>query len=124
MKDKRPVNLDLSTIHQPRAAITSILHRISGVIVFVGTAVLLWLLDTSLSSSEGFTRLREAGMSPMAKLIIWGVLAALVYHLVAGIRHLLMDAGIGESFEGGPRGATIVLVVSAVLIVLTGVWVW
>lgn len=124
MKDKRPVNLDLSTIHQPRAAIASILHRISGVIVFAGTAILLWLLDISLTSPEGFAELREAGMSPLAKLIIWGVLAALGYHMVAGVRHLLMDIGIGESSEGGPRGAVIVFAVSAVLIVLLGVWVW
>jgi succinate dehydrogenase / fumarate reductase cytochrome b subunit len=124
VKDKRPVNLDLTTIHQPLAAITSIAHRISGIIVFAGTAVLLWLLDTSLASPEGFARLREAGLAPASKFLVWVVLAALAYHMVAGVKHLLMDMGIGESRAGGPRGARITIIVSAVLIVLLGVGVW
>jgi succinate dehydrogenase / fumarate reductase, cytochrome b subunit len=57
-------------------------------------------------------------------LIIWSVLAALAYHTVAGIRHVFMDCGIGESLKGGQRGAILVLVLAAVLIVLAGVWLW
>ncbi|MNY70494.1 Succinate dehydrogenase cytochrome b556 subunit [compost metagenome] len=56
--------------------------------------------------------------------MIWGLLSALLYHLVAGVRHLVMDAGVGETLEGGKLGSKIVIVVSAVLIVLLGVWVW
>ncbi len=63
-------------------------------------------------------------LAPFARFLLWGVLSALVYHLVAGIKHLLLDLGIGESKEGGPRGAQITIVVSVVLIVLLGVWVW
>jgi succinate dehydrogenase / fumarate reductase cytochrome b subunit len=47
-----------------------------------------------------------------------------MYHLTAGIRHLIMDLGIGETLEGGKLGAKIVFIVSAILIVLTGVWIW
>ncbi len=124
MKNKRPVNLDISTIHLPLAALTSIAHRISGIIVFVGIAILLWLLDASLASETSFNSIKAAGMSPMAKFLVWGVAAALAYHMVAGVKHLIMDAGIGESKEGGPKGAKITIIVSAILIILLGVWIW
>ena len=124
VKSKRPVNLDLRTIRLPVTAYSSILHRISGVILFVAIAALLWMLDRSLSSEYGFEQVGATLQHPLAKLILGGILSALLYHLVAGIRHLLMDAGVGESMEGGIRGAKAVLVVSVVLIVLLGVWIW
>ncbi|WP_204311073.1 succinate dehydrogenase, cytochrome b556 subunit, partial [Stenotrophomonas maltophilia] len=58
MNSKRPVNLDLRTIKLPVTAYTSILHRISGVILFLGIAVLLFALDKSLSSEEGFEQVK------------------------------------------------------------------
>ena len=124
MKSQRPVNLDLRTIKLPITAYTSILHRISGVILFIGLAILLYGLDMSLASEEGFAQVKDCLTSPLAKLIIWGLLSALLYHLVAGVRHLLMDAGIGESLEGGKLGSKIVIAVSVILILLLGVWVW
>ncbi|WP_177412174.1 succinate dehydrogenase, cytochrome b556 subunit [Pseudomonas cavernae] len=124
VNSQRPVNLDLRTIKLPVTAYTSILHRISGVILFLGIAVLLFALDKSLASEEGFEQVKACLASPLAKLVIWGLLSALLYHLVAGIRHLIMDMGIGETLEGGKLGSQIVLAVSAVLIVLAGVWVW
>ena len=124
MNSQRPVNLDLRTIKLPVTAYTSILHRISGVILFLGIAVLLFALDKSLASEEGFEQVKACLASPLAKLVIWGPLSALLYHLVAGVRHLIMDLGIGETLEGGKLGSKIVLVVSALLIVLAGVWVW
>ncbi|MAM70551.1 MAG: succinate dehydrogenase, cytochrome b556 subunit [Gammaproteobacteria bacterium] len=124
MKDKRPVNLDISSIHLPLAAYTSITHRISGVIVFVGVAILLWLFDMSLSSEEGFSQVQALATSPLVKFIIWGILSALAYHMVAGIKHLLMDFGIGESKEAGPRGAKITIAISLLLIIALGVWIW
>ncbi|MCQ4319113.1 succinate dehydrogenase, cytochrome b556 subunit [Stutzerimonas stutzeri] len=124
VKSQRPVNLDLRTIKLPITAYTSILHRISGVILFVGVAVLLLALDVSLSSVEGFEEVKAYLGSPLAKLVVWALLSALLYHLVAGVRHLVMDTGHGETLEGGKLGSKIVLAVSAVLIVLAGVWIW
>ncbi|KQQ56216.1 succinate dehydrogenase, cytochrome b556 subunit [Pseudomonas syringae] len=124
MKSQRPVNLDLRTIKLPVTAYTSILHRISGVILFVGIAIMLYALDKSLASEEGFGEVKACLTSPLAKLVIWGLLSALLYHLVAGVRHLIMDAGVGETLEGGKLGSKIVIVVSVVLIVLAGVWIW
>jgi succinate dehydrogenase / fumarate reductase cytochrome b subunit len=120
----RPVNLDIGTIRLPITAYVSILHRISGVALFVGFAVLLWLLDLSLSGEEGFAQAASLFDSFIAKLIVWAVLAGLIYHTAAGIRHLIMDLGVGETMEGGVLGARIVLVVSVVLIVLVGAWIW
>ena len=125
MEKQRPVNLDIGTIKLPITSYVSILHRISGVILFAAIAVFLWLLDCSLSSEDGFLKVKESLANPVCKLILSGSLAALLYHLVAGIRHLIMDLGIGESLEGGRLGAKLVVIVSVVLIVLVaGVWVW
>ncbi len=124
MNTKRPVNLDLGKFHFPLPAITSILHRISGIILFVGVAFLLYGLDLSLSGEEGFRRVSDLLDSFLAKLIIWGILSALLFHLVAGIRHLLMDMGIGEELESGRLAAKLTIVISVVLIILAGVWVW
>ncbi len=124
MNNKRPVNLDIRTIHFPITAIASILHRISGVALLFATALLLWMLDSSLSGPEGFDSVKACLASVWAKLVMLLIFAGLAYHLVAGIRHLLMDCGIGESLEGGRLGAKIVMVTTALLIILAGVWLW
>ncbi|ARN76127.1 succinate dehydrogenase, cytochrome b556 subunit [Oceanicoccus sagamiensis] len=124
MTDKRPVNLDIGTIDLPLPALASITHRITGVILVAGAAVLLWLLDESLASEESFNSLKALCDSFLLKLVVWGVLSALIYHSVAGIKHLIMDLGIGETLEGGQTGAKLVLTVSAVLIILAGAMIW
>ncbi len=124
MNKNRPVNLDLTTIKFPVPAITSILHRISGVYLFIGIGFLVWMMSTSLESPEGFMAVQSVLSSGIAKLILWITVSAVLYHFVAGIKHLFMDMGIGESKEGGPKMAIGVVVISAVLIVLAGVWIW
>jgi len=124
VNDKRPVNLDLSTIKFPVTAIASITHRVTGVAIFLALPILLWMLDRSLASPESFADLKELMTSPLVKLVVWAILAVLLYHLVAGIRHLIMDAGVGESLEGGQRGAKLVFIISVVLILLVGGWIW
>ncbi|MCE8032550.1 succinate dehydrogenase, cytochrome b556 subunit [Billgrantia tianxiuensis] len=125
VNSKRPVNLDLTTIQFPLPALTSIAHRITGVILFVGLIFAFWALDKSLSSPEGFAAVRDAlANNILAKLIAWGLLSALAFHFVAGIKHLLMDVGYGVTLEGGVKKAQATVVISAVLIILAGVWVW
>lgn len=123
VNSQQPVNLDLRTIKLPITAYASILHRISGVILFFALVIALFLLDRSLSSPEGFATVKSWMSNFFVKFIIWGMLSALIYHLVAGIRHLIMDLGIGETLEGGRLGAKIVLIVSVILIVIAGVWI-
>lgn len=124
MKDNRPVNLDLMTVQFPITAIASILHRVSGVFIFIGLAVLLCMLDQSLESAESFAALKEVMSAFWAKFIVWAVLVALAYHTIAGVKHLVMDAGIGETLEGGVLGARIVFVLAAIAALLIGAWVW
>jgi succinate dehydrogenase / fumarate reductase cytochrome b subunit len=124
VNDKRPVNLDIATISLPVTAYASILHRVSGVATVVGIGILLCLLDSSLASEADFKTVQGYFDSFFVKFIVWGVLAFLIYHTVAGTRHLIQDLGIGESLEGGVKGAQAVFAISAVLIFVAGWWVW
>lgn len=124
MKADRPVNLDLTTLSLPLSAITSFLHRVSGIFLFIGSAFMVWMLHKSLASPADFAAAQNVMEHGLAKFITWGLLSSLAYHLVAGIKHLIMDAGIGETKEGGKLGAQITLVISVVLFILAGVWVW
>lgn len=123
VNSQRPVNLDLRTIKLPITAYASILHRISGVILFVCIVIALYLLGTSLSGPEGFATVKSWMSNIFVKIILWGMLSALLYHMVAGIRHLIMDLGFAENLEGGRLGAKLVLVLSVILILMAGVWV-
>ncbi len=124
MNTNRPKNLDISTIELPVSAKASILHRISGFALFFAVAFVLCALDASLESEQSFAELAAAMDSVLAKLITWGILSALGYHFVAGVKHLLMDMGIGETKEGGRTGAIVTLISGVVVVVLAGVWVW
>jgi succinate dehydrogenase / fumarate reductase cytochrome b subunit len=117
----RPVYLNLFEIRLPLAAFVSILHRASGALLFLSIPFVLWVLDASLHNRFSFYDIRETLAHPVAKVIMWGILSAFIYHLVAGIRHFFMDCGIGETKEGGFLGAQITLGVSAVLIILLGI---
>lgn len=82
------------------------------------------MLDASLASEESFNEVKRIADSFMCKLIVWAVLAGLIYHTVAGIKHLVMDLGVGESLEGGIAASKLVFAVSVILIVLVGAWIW
>lgn len=122
MEKKRPVNLNLLTIKFPCTAIASILHRISGVILFLCIPLMLGVLAKSLHSEAEFASLQQCLTTPFAKLVIWLFLAAIIYHLIAGVRHIVMDMGIAETLKGGRAGAYIVMILSAILIILVGIW--
>jgi len=125
VNSKRPVNLDLSTIKLPLSALTSITHRITGVIMFVGLIFMFWALDVSLSSPQGFESVKTVlQQNFLAKFVLWGLLSALAYHCVAGVKHLIMDLDIGVTLEGGQKMSQAVVVISVILILLAGVWVW
>lgn len=126
MKEKksRPVNLDLQTIQFPIASTASILHRISGVIMFVAVGILLWLLSLSLSSPSGFTEAADLVDSFFVKFILWGILTALSYHICGGIRHIVMDTGRYESLEQGALTAKVAMIATGVMSLLAGILVW
>lgn len=124
MKDTRPKNLNLFAIKWPLAAITSITHRVSGVFIFIAVAILLYLLELSLESEAGFATVVELFGNPLVKLLMWAIVAGLLYHLIAGCKHLIMDFGIGETKQGSLRGAQITIVLAVIAIAVTGVWIW
>lgn len=124
--DHRPINVnpsDLMTFAWPITALASITHRIAGVILFVAVAFGLYALDMSLSSEEGFETLKGMMKSPFGMFVTWGLLSALAYHFVAGIKHLIMDFGVGETIEGAQFASRLTILFSAVLIFLAGIWV-
>jgi succinate dehydrogenase / fumarate reductase cytochrome b subunit len=121
---KRPVNLDIGTIRLPITSYVSILHRVSGVILFFALAIFLWMLEGSLASEQSFNELGAMLANPICQFIIWGSLAALAYHAIAGIRHLIMDFGVGEdSFYAGRNSAWAAVVLSVVAIALLTWWI-
>lgn len=124
VNSNRPVNLDLLAFQFPLAAKSSILHRVTGIAMFVGVAFLLCALGMSLESEETFNQLLAYFDLGLVKFITWGILTALGYHAVAGVTHVLTEFGVADSKEGGRRTAMFNLIIGAVIAVLAGVWVW
>lgn len=123
-RDTRPVNLDLGTIDLPVTAYASITHRVTGVLMFFASFLMLWALDLSLASEASFNRLGDLASSPLAKGVTWAIASILTYHALAGIKHLIMDAGIGETMRGGVLGARIVFVLAAISAGVWGLLIW
>ncbi len=124
MQKKRPKHLDLSKITLPLGAKVSILHRISGVALFLALPLLIYLLSGSLSSAEAFETYRAVVAFPLMKLILIGLLWAYLHHFCTGIRFLLYDLHIGQQLETARASAKAVLVISLALTVILGVTLW
>ncbi len=127
VKSNRPVNLSMGQVLEVNlkspVAIASILHRLSGVIVFLLVPVLLWLLDKSLSSPEGFAQVQEIFNGFFVRFIVWVFVAGLIYHFIAGVKHLLADLGFAEELQSGRIAATISLILSAIGIIAAFIWI-
>ncbi len=127
MKDKRPRNLGITQIlayQLPLQGIASILHRITGLFLFISIPLLLYLLQQSLASPESFFALKGVLANWFVKLVIFGILAAFVYHLLAGIKHLIMDCGHAETKTGSRIAAQTTLVLTVIIMAGLGVWLW
>ncbi len=121
---KRPVNLNLMTIRFPITAIVSILHRLSGVLLFLGVPLLIWALDLSLSSPDEFVSLQLFLTQPLVKIGLWLFLSALVYHLLAGFRHLVMDFGYGETLTTAKITAFLAILTTLFFATAFGIYLW
>ncbi len=124
MKDRRPVHLDLTKISLPVAAAASILHRVSGIVSFAAIALLLYMLGETLRSEQSFHQLSETMRAAPIKLLLWVALSALGYHALAGVRHLFMDLGYGESLTGGRATARITIALALALAAVIGWGLW
>ena len=123
-KDKRPVNLDIGSMRLPITAYVSILHRLSGVLLFIVSGFMVWALDMSLASEQSFNDLAVILNNPIIEFFLWGILTALSYHAFAGIKHIIMDFGVGETMEGGVFGARSVIILTVVAALAWGVAIW
>ena len=122
----RPINVGIGDLLQfswPITALASITHRVAGVALFVAFGFALYVLELSLSSASGFEEVQTLLTSGIAKSILWVSLAALIYHFVAGIKHLLLDGSDAESLAVGRTAAIVTLLVSLALIALMTLWV-
>jgi succinate dehydrogenase / fumarate reductase cytochrome b subunit len=111
----------------PVMAIVSILHRVSGMIMFVLLPFIIWMFDTSLSSEVSFDRFTSvfahgAGFVPgwFFKLVALALIWSYLHHLIAGVRHLWMDATHAVGLQFGRQSANFTLAVSVVLTLLLG----
>lgn len=123
-KKKRPVYLNLILIRLPLPGFVSILHRVSGAVLFFCGFWLLWLLDASLESPERYEAMRAAIAHPLAKLVLIGLAWAFLHHFCAGIRYLFLDADIGVSLGAARKSSWAVLVASLALTALAAAWIW
>lgn len=73
---------------------------------------------------QGFENMQTWLTSPYVRFLIWLCFIPFCYHLIAGIRHLLMDVGLGVTLEKGKKAAALTIIVSAALIILAGIWLW
>lgn len=120
--EARPVYQAVLRYRYPVMAIASVLHRISGVILFFLIPLLLWVFAQSLASANGFQAIHNVLSSPLSITVVWISMAALIYHLLAGIRHMIMDLGYAESKQASRITAYTVMALTIVLLLIAGVW--
>jgi succinate dehydrogenase / fumarate reductase cytochrome b subunit len=121
----RPVYLNLVRIRLPLPGIVSILHRVSGAVLFlVGLPLLLAGVQASLASPESFAALRATASSPVVKIILIGLIWAYVHHFCAGLRYLLLDIHQFIELKPARQSSVVVLVSSLALTLLIAVRLW
>lgn len=121
----RPVYLNLFAIRQPLPAIVSILHRISGALLFVvAIPLLLWFVQRSLASPESFDAAMQPFTTPFGKLVLLVLAWSYLFHLLAGLRHLAIDLHIGIQLAPARSSAAVTLVLSVLLTLIVAVRLW
>lgn len=120
MHKNRPKHLALHKIQLPLPGLVSILHRISGALLFLALPFLLWLWQASLQSIETYTQLLDFMHHPLSKITLLGLLWVFMLHFCAGIRYLALDLHYGSSLAQARASSKWVLGVSVLLTVLIG----
>jgi succinate dehydrogenase / fumarate reductase cytochrome b subunit len=121
----RPVYLNLLAIRMPVPAIASILHRLSGaVLFFVGVPAGLWALQASLGGADAYEAMRACLSHPLAKLAALGLLWAYLHHLFAGLRHVLADVHVASELKPARQTAVLTIVAALAVTLIVGVRAW
>jgi succinate dehydrogenase / fumarate reductase cytochrome b subunit len=117
---------DLASYRLPLAGIVSILHRVSGLLMFLLLPFIVWLLDNSLTSEISFgvfTAAFNGGLGVpgvLVKLVTWALIWGYLHHFIAGVRHLWMDATHSVTKEIGHSSAIVTFAISLPLTALLG----
>jgi succinate dehydrogenase / fumarate reductase cytochrome b subunit len=119
--------VDATQYRLPLAAWVSILHRVSGALMFVLLPFVIWLFDESVTSEISYERFTTAfgagiGFVPgmLVKLAVLGLIWAYLHHFIAGVRHLWMDMTHSVTKEQGRSSAVVTLVLSLLLTAALG----
>ena len=121
---QRPVYLNLLQITLPPGGWVSILHRVSGVLLIFATPVFLWFFGRSLHDDAGYQQVASLLGAGFARLLLWGFALALWHHMLAGVRHLLLDLKIGIGKPCARLSAYIVMALDVVGALLLGMMLW
>lgn len=124
MSRPRPKYLNLFQIRLPLPGLVSILHRMSGAVLFLLLPSLLVLFELSLESAQTFARFKAVFSHWAIKLIVIGVVWAYSHHLCAGIRHLALDLNYGTELAAARASSWVVLALSVVLTLAMGAMIW
>lgn len=124
MNKQRPKHLALHQIKLPLPGIVSILHRISGLLLFFTLPLLLLMLQYSLRSIETYTQLQTVLAHPLLKLMLLGLLWAFLHHFCAGLRYLAVDLHYVRNLAQARNSSKVVMVVSLMLTVFFGAKLW
>lgn len=125
-QNHRPVYLDIPKLGS-RMSITakiSILHRVSGVLMFLAIPLVLFLLDKTLHDQSFYSQSCVFAAQPVIKLIYLALIWAVMHHVCAGIRFLFLDIEMGLERGTAQKTARLVLVVSLILTAIIGVLIW
>lgn len=124
MNKTRPKHLALHKIKLPLPGFVSILHRVSGAVLFLALPLLLAMFDQSLRSIETYTDLSEYLDHALVKLALFGLMWAFLHHFCAGLRYLAIDLHLLHGLAGARASSRWVMVVSLALTVILGVKLW
>lgn len=122
--DTRPKFLNLLQIRMPVMAVTSIAHRVSGALLFLSTPVLIYAMALSLRSPADYETLLSVLQRWPVQVLLLFVWWALLHHLLAGVRYLLMDMDRGVRLPAAARSAWTVNLAALVLTALSAFGVW
>ena len=120
----RPKYLNLVQIRLPLPGFVSILHRVSGALLFLALPLVLCAWQSSVASAEQFAQLRAAFSGGLAKLVLLALAWAFFHHICAGIRYLVMDVGAATELATARLTSKIVLAVSLALTAWVGAKLW
>jgi succinate dehydrogenase / fumarate reductase, cytochrome b subunit len=117
----RPIYLNLFQLHLPLTGWVSLLHRVTGVVLFLVLPLALYLLQRSLSDQAGFHDVSAMLDRPAGRLLLLAVISSMAHHVFAGVRHLALDIHWGVEKSRAWRSAHAVMIATA-LVTLIAAW--